>query len=58
MLVMIRKIEIINCLLSFHMQECKGLSDENGWTDFCNHVELFTGINNRFVYEYLNGVLV
>ena len=30
MLVMIRKIEIINCLLPFHMQECKGLSDENG----------------------------
>ena len=57
-LVMIRKIEVINCLLPFHMQECKGLSDENGWTDFCNHVELFTGINNRFVYEYLNGVLV
>ena len=43
---------------TFVMQECKGLSDGNGWTDFCNHVELFTGINNRFVYEYLNGVLV
>ena len=35
---------------TFVMQECKGLSDGN--------VELFTGINNRFVYEYLNGMLV
>ena len=40
------------------MQECKGLSDENGWTDFYNHVELFTEINNGFVYEYLNVMLV
>ena len=37
------------------MQECKGLCDEN---DFYNHAKLFTGISNRFLYEYLNGMLV
>ena len=40
------------------MKEYKRLSDENELTDFYNDMELFTGINNRFVYEYLNGMLV
>ena len=40
------------------MEEYKHLSDKNGWTDFYKHEVLFTGINNRFGYEYLNSVLV
>ena len=40
------------------MQECKGFCDEIGWTDFYNYAELFSGINNRSVCEYLNGMLV
>ena len=40
------------------MQECQGFFDKNGLTDFYNNVELFTGINNGFVYEYLNVMLV
>ena len=40
------------------MQECKGFFDKNGLTGFYNNVELFTGINNGFVYEYLNVMLV
>ena len=43
---------------TFVMQECKGFFDKNGLTDFYNNVELFTGINNGFVYEYLNVMLV
>ena len=40
------------------MEEYKRLSDKNGCTDFYNHEVLFTGINKRFVFEYLNGMLV
>ena len=58
MLVIIRTIWIINYLLLLLCKNVKVFFDKNGLTDFYNNVELFTGINNGFVHEYLNVMLV